>query len=306
MSAEYVIKTLKSWDGNYVVGTDIYPKEWHYESQLCNAFYKAPFATSEQEYINFLIGTSQKEKIGYIIPLTDLEIDVINRHRDAFAKEEIVLCMQNEEVLSIARDKYNLYQKFSDDKLVPSVRTEKLSCLSDDFPMPCIAKPYNGRSSEGLIRNASRDQLAAIPDKDNYIVQEQISGNVYTVDYCRCAETNSDIAAPREELLRTKNGAGLTVKLTYNKKLISLVSHIGKLLNINGCVNMEFIENDGKYYLIDINPRFSAGVSFSDFAGYNMVNDHMKCFIGLDINGRKSFNDMILIKKYQDVKSVEL
>lgn len=69
---------------------------------------------------------------------------------------------------------------------------------------------------------------------------------------------------------------------------------------------MEFIENDGKYYLIDINPRFSAGVSFSDFAGYNMVNDHMKCFIGLDINGRKSFNDMILIKKYQDVKSVEL
>ncbi len=306
MSAEYAIKTLKTRDDNYVVGTDIYPKEWHYESQLCDAFYKAPFATDEEAYINFLLETSQKENIGYIVPLTDLEIDVINRHRDVFAKEEIVLCMQNDEVLSIARDKYNLYQKFADDDMVPSVRTEKLSCLADNFPMPCIAKPYNGRSSEGLIRNANRDQLAAIIDKDNYIVQEQISGNVYTVDYCRCAGTNSDIAAPREELLRTKNGAGLTVKLTNNEQLISLTHHVGQQLNINGCVNMEFIENGGLYYLIDINPRFSAGVSFSDFAGYNMVNDHMKCFTGSDIEGRKNFNDMILIKKYQDVKSVEL
>ena len=306
MSAEYAIKTLKAGENNYVVGIDIYPKEWHYESHLCDAFYKAPFATDEQVYVNFLIETSRKEKIEYIIPLTDLEIDVINRHRDVFAKEGIVLCMQNEDVLSIARDKYNLCQKFADDDMVPSVRTEKLSCLSDDFHMPCIAKPYNGRSSEGLVRDASRDQLAAIIDKDNYIVQEQISGNIYTVDYCRCAETNSDIAVPREELLRTKNGAGLTVKLTNNKQLITLASHIGHQLSINGCVNMEFIENGGEYYLIDINPRFSAGVAFSGFAGYNMVNDHIKCFTSSDIEGRKDFNDMILIKKYQEVKSTEL
>lgn len=107
---------------------------------------------------------------------------------------------------------------------------------------PCIAKPYNGRSSEGLIRNASKEQILAITDKVNYIIQEQIEGNVFTVDYCRSAKSGLACAVPRQELLRTKNGAGLTVKMSCDDNLIKLVSYIGNKLDVNGCVNMEFIK----------------------------------------------------------------
>ena len=48
MSAECVIKRLKA-EGHFVVGCDIYPGEWHYETKLCDAFIKAPFATQEIE-----------------------------------------------------------------------------------------------------------------------------------------------------------------------------------------------------------------------------------------------------------------
>lgn len=300
MSAECAIKQLKQ-DGHYVVGCDIYPGEWHYEKKLCDSFYRAPFATNEEEYIHFLLDICKTEQLSYLIPLTDLEIDVIDRSRNEFEKSGIVLCMQSAEVLKIARNKDALYRAFLEDDEVPSIKTCLLTELPDDFPFPCIAKPYNGRSSEGLLRNATREQVLAIENKSVYIIQEQLDGNVFTVDYVRNSKSGKDASVPRQELLRTKNGAGLTVHTCNDEVLLRLVSHIGNTLKINGCVNMEFIYCNGKYYLIDINPRFSAGVAFSVVSGYNMILNHIRCFSNEDIDKPISIEERIIIKKYEEV-----
>lgn len=300
MSAECAIKQLKA-AGHFIVGCDIYPGEWHYETKLCDAFVRAPYATKKDEYVNFLIKTAVEYNLKYIIPLTDLEIDVINEKRALFDDNHIVLCMQKEEVLTIARDKYKLSKAFENDENVPSIKTCRLSELDINFKFPCIAKPYNGRSSEGLLRNATREQVEAIENKEEYIIQEQLDGNIITVDYCRHSSSGVSCAIPREELLRTKNGAGLTVRTIADEKLIQLVSYIGNKININGCICMEFIHNEGKYYLIDINPRFSAGVAFSVVSGYNMIINHMNCFSGKDIDGQIHVKEQIIIKKYEEV-----
>lgn len=300
MSAECAISQLKS-DGHYVVGCDIYPGEWHYETKMCDAFVQAPFATREEEYIVFLLNVCSDYELKYVIPLTDLEIDVINKKRSFFDNAGIVLCMQDSEVLDIARDKNALHNAFLQDETVPSVRTCLLKDMPEDFPFPCIAKPFNGRSSEGLIRNATREQVLAIEEKESYILQEQLIGNVFTVDYIRSSKSGKDAAVPRQELLRTKNGAGLTVQTCGDTALIKLVSHIGKVLNINGCVNMEFISCNGKYYLIDINPRFSAGVAFSVVSGYNMIKNHIRCFTDEEIDDSIVVDERIIIKKYEEV-----
>ena len=300
MSAECAIRRLKA-EGHYIVGCDIYPRKWHYETMLCDAFLRAPFATKEDEYVTFLIDICNRYNLGYIIPLTDLEIDVINCQRRKFEETNIVLCMQQADVLDTVRNKFKLSKVFEKDDNVPSVETFLLLEMPDDFKFPCIAKPYNGRSSEGLLRNATRKQLMAIENKEVYIVQEQLAGNIYTVDYCRNSTTGTDAAIPRQELLRTKNGAGMTVQTIFDTNLIKLVSYIGNKLNINGCVNMEFILNGGKYYLIDINPRFSAGVAFSEISGYNMVINHVRCFCNEEIDQQIPIKRQIIIKKYEEV-----
>lgn len=301
MSAKCAISRLKD-NGHFVVGCDIYPGEWHYETILCDKFVQAPYATNETEYVRFLIDTCKEHGLSYIIPLTDLEIDVINRHRKEFEGEGIVLCMQTTDVLDIARDKYKLSRLCAEDPSIPAIKTFLLSEIPSYFKYPCIAKPYNGRSSEGLIRNASYEQLMAIENKENYIVQEQISGPVFCVDYCRSSKTGVDCALPRQELLRTSNGAGLTVQIVSDDSLVKLVSYIGNKLNINGCVNMEFIFHEGSYYLIDINPRFSAGVAFSVKSGYDMIMNHIRCFSGEEICGQIEIEKKIYIKIYEEVE----
>ena len=127
-----------------------------------------------------------------------------------------------------------------------------------------------------------------------------VMGNIITVDYVRNASTRESFCVPREELLRTKNGAGITVRIFSDKELVELVSHIGETININGCVNLEFIKNDGKYYLIDINPRFSAGVAFSLMAGYDMITSHVCCHTDGKIMAPVNLREQIIVKSYSE------
>ena len=297
-SADCVINTLKG-NGQKVVGCDIYPATWHAVSKDCDIVYQAPFATKENEYVSFLFDVCRKEHIDCIIPLTDLEIDVINRHRKEFYNSNISVFIQSEACLNITRNKHKMFCIFKDDEHVNvpfSVCSEE---LKSNFPIPAIAKPINGRSSEGLKRITKSEELKEFTGIANYIIQQNIPGPVFTVDYVRDRFGN-DFAVPREELLRTKNGAGTTVRIIPDKLLKNTVSYIGKKLDIIGCVNMEFILNENKYYLIDINPRFSAGVAFSNFIGYNMVTSHLNSFMGEQICQPIEYKEQIICKRYKE------
>jgi carbamoyl-phosphate synthase large subunit len=126
-----------------------------------------------------------------------------------------------------------------------------------------------------------------------------IQGDVVTVDYVRDNGGN-DFLIPRIEFLRTKNGAGTTVKTFHDARLAETVSYIGAAIGVCGCINMEFICHEGDYYLIDINPRFSAGIAFSHLAGYDMVTSHFNCFTGKDILPAKDYGDLLMCKHYNE------
>lgn len=297
-SAMCVINSLKL-KGHYVVGCDIYPGEWHAETSRCDAFYQAPYATQENEYISFLFKISEKEDINMIIPLTDLEIDVLNKSRNLFEERNIILAMPSQKALDIARDKYKLFETFINDSYVPSIPTYKVGIdkIKNDI-LPCVAKPYNGRSSEGLKKIYSVEELDVVKNNPDYIIQNMIEGPIITVDYVRNGATGESFSVPRVELLRTKNGAGTTVRIFSDVELQKIVDHIGNILGVIGCVNMEFIKNNGLYYLIDINPRFSAGVAFTKVAGYDMVNSHVACHTNSNISEPIIINEQIITKAY--------
>ncbi|MCA1803534.1 MAG: ATP-grasp domain-containing protein [Rhodothermaceae bacterium] len=161
---------------------------------------------------------------------------------------------------------------------------------------PLIAKPANGRSSEGIFYlNSVNDRISSC-DYDNYIFQEVIQGNLCTVDYIRNAQTNTSHSIPRIEWLRTKNGAGMTIETIDSAEFMEIADKIGQNLNVNGCINMEFIITGNNSYLIDINPRFSAGIGFSKLAGYDFVKNHILAFTGKEIDPGTEYK-MIIAEK---------
>ena len=67
-------------------------------------------------------------------------------------------------------------------------------------------------------------------------------------------------------------------------------------LQLNGVVNAEFFRTETGYKIIEVNPRFSAGTSFSCMAGCNTVMSALRIAQKKDCSLRKLFLVNILLR----------
>lgn len=307
-SAEIVIDTFKRHSIR-VVGTDIYPKEWIVNAVNVDKFYRVPLSVETKNYLDSLISICEKENVNYIIPLTDLEIDVLNEHRSIFLARGITLCFSSYETIITCRNKKKCSEFLNDLEgidTIPSCSVHSISKQKNKYPIIC--KKIDGRSSEGFhIFDNQNELLAFIASNvkndniDSYIFQPFIDGQIITADVIRQEKTSRSIVMPRIELLRTANGAGTSVKIFSDKQLEKTCIEIAKKLNINGCINLEFIRTkSGKYFFLECNPRFSGGVKFSCMSGYDFVMNHLRCFLNTEIDPKPIIKQQYIARRYQE------
>ncbi|OON87968.1 hypothetical protein BXO88_01985 [Oribacterium sp. C9] len=324
-AADAVIRSLREM-GYRVVGSDIYDKNWVANSLDVDVFYQAPLASDEEAFISFIKDLCEKEQVERILPIIDLEVDALNRHRDEIEKNGVRICMSDKEVIEILRDKLRMTElvkrvldSSDDEELKAAVRTipsEKASDVDfEEIEFPVIIKPVDGRSSNGLYRIYQEDQLgfafSSIMDPtklndtalEKYIVQPMIKGNVITVDILRDGEGRCR-AVPREELIRTPNGAGLSIRVMEERLLQEACCKIAEAAGIKGCVNFEFIhgEGSGVYYFVECNPRFSGGIAFTELAGVPMIKNHMNIFDGMPMEDMPLQKCGFMTRKYQEIR----
>ncbi len=316
-SAVTVIESLKE-DGCRVIGCDIYPAEWVANSQIVDVFYRAPYATDRPAYEEFVKMVCKEEDVAYIMPLTDVEIDLFRGWMTAAEDTGAVVCMSERKMLDIIRDKKVLEEYLAPmqicDTIPGKLLSEVISMEAAEQTYPLVIKPIDGRSSQGLHIVKTEQEMRAVAeqcreDADHYLVQPKISGPVITVDVVRNPETEECICIPRRELLRTPNGAGTSVYVFKNEHLEKQCKAIAKALNICGCVNFEFVEEiepagqngPGKWRFLECNPRFSGGLAFSAVAGYDMVRNHLNCFKGIGLEPEGEIRDQYVARRYTEV-----
>lgn len=298
MSADAVITSLRNNFPNcQIIGTDIHPRKWLYLSEKVDVFFKIT-KSYKPDFITSIKSIISEYNVDYILPLTDPEVDVLSKNRLQVENDLTRLTLPNDDVVKLCRNKNSFSTKLKHNNkinLINSYTHEELS--SPNFSFPVVAKPIKGRSSEGLRYIRSEIELSGLDE--NYIIQPFIQGEIITVDFVR--DTYGNIASiPRKELIRSSNGAGLSVEIFQDSRIEVLISEIAKALNIIGCVNIEFIKSKNRYYLMDINPRFSAGVGFSSLAGYDFISNHIKVYQGKKIDPMICIKNHIAIKHYKD------
>ena len=301
MSSASVIERLKA---NYrVIGTSIYDRNWIAESILVDAYYKISPAKDELDYIYEITEIIKQERIQYIIPLTDVEVDVLNKNRETIEQLNCVICMSDRNTIEICRDKERIEKYLTIENCVKCIPTisKKEAIINDIFP--CIYKPKRGRSSEGIVIIHDKEYLDFVSKRVTceYLLQPYIGGDVVCVDLIRQKMSNLSMLVSRKELLRTKNGAGISVHVFCDKGLNEICNVAAEALDINGCVNFEFIQTDnGDYYFMECNPRFSGGINFSMMSsGYDFINNHVNCFgKGCKIDVPVNYGEMYIAKRY--------
>lgn len=298
-SANETITSLKKDSNrvNRVYGLDIFPKEWHHISKYFDNVFKSPAVRDEVDYLNFLKTIISKNDINLIIPLTDVEVDFFNKYREIF--EGILITIGDKKFIDIARDKEKL-NNFLKQNSFPYIKTYSESNLAN-ASLPLIGKPKNGRSSEGVMIISDLDDFNPNLNYSNYIFQDYIDGEICTIDILRNKNSGEIRLILRKELIRTKNGAGTTVELFHDDKLISLAQAICERMNAHGAFNMEFIRTKNKNYLIDLNPRFSAGIGFTALVGYDYVKNTISLYEDTELDPINSYKNIIAQKVMSEV-----
>ncbi|MEM1189396.1 MAG: ATP-grasp domain-containing protein [Pseudomonadota bacterium] len=247
-------------------------------------------------YVPALLEICRHFDIDCVLPLTDPEVDVlVARSREL--PGTLIRCLPAPAFVAVARNKRRL-----------AVFAETLDCSlpidtqSTDDGLPAntesrICKPMNGRSSEGLLRYAKgqfdRSQLQAGRD---YIFQPLIPGDIVTVDAVRDREGGIAVLA-RKELVRTPRGAGLVVDVGESPAEEAAIE-VCERLDLVGGVNIEFLQFGPSLYLMDINPRLSAGVEFSFLAGYDFPTNTVRACMGDRIAERGPVSGGRYAKRY--------
>lgn len=292
-SADVAIRNCHKM-GMRVIGCDIYPREWIAQSLGVDVFYQVDKAVNEDKYMAQILEISKKEGVNLLLPSTDVEVDVLNEHRDEIKEAGITLCISGYDTIKLCRDKLK-FAEFVGDLAIPTK-------LVKDVPnpqFPVIVKPVNGRSSQGLERIYDQAHYDLV-DK-NKIVQPMLDGDIITVDVCRHPKSGQIVCVARVELLRTLSGAGTSVRIIHDEKVEKICEELAEKLNIVGCICFEFIKDKkGTYHILECNPRLSGGVAFSCMAIYDFIKAHFECYIFHNIDEKSNIQEMYIARKYDE------
>ena len=302
MSAECVIASLKK-AGYGVVATDIYDECFHPVARECLAFEKVVKAVPDSvAYCEVIRDVAVRHGCKAVIPLTDPEVDVLSPSRKILEEKGVALWLGAPASIALARDCDAWSQKLGKCKTfktIPTFQTynELLAAHRGEF----VAKRVNGRSSEGILFSNTETFTLSAPYETGYVFQPFIDGDIITVDFARHPKSQQLVAVPRQEMMRTKNGAGTVVKILDPKLVRPAVAEMCEGLGLTGVMNCEFIRKGGQLYLMDINPRFSAGVSFSKLAGYDFVAADVACYVESEVaSGPRLSIGAVFVKRFCD------
>lgn len=281
MSAECVIDSFRK-EGLEVVGTDIYPKAYHPVAGRCVSFFRAPLAVPDQgAYCAFLAETATRAGCAAVVPLTDPEVDAIAANRGMIESAGVSVWQAGTEAIRRARAKERWGELLGGCSAFRTIPTYlSYADLKARHEGRFVAKRINGRSSEGILFADTRTFADFERYGQGYMFQPLLEGDVVTVDFVRHPRSGQVVCLPRKELMRTKNGAGVVVEVMSPDLVRPAVSELVERLGLSGVMNCEFIlRQDGSLFLMDVNPRFSAGVSFSRRAGYDFVRADRACYM---------------------------
>ena len=273
------IKSLKdiNFDGK-IVSVD--SNEMSAGFYLSDSHYVVPNAFDD-DYIGVLLNIVKKEHINLILPTSSNEIITISKHSQMFEHFDVHLFMSSHESIMTCSDKLDFYNKCKS-----NFSLQKTSLDVKDIGFPLFAKPRkHSAGSRGIKVCYRKEDINCLDvNKKEYIYQEYLPGQEYTIDVLCDMNSNPLSIVPRKRL-QTKEGVSTKAKVVRNSYIEKTCSDICRFLKLKGSICLQMKEDiNANLKFVEINPRFGGGTYFASLAGINFVEMILKLIDGKNIN----------------------
>ena len=246
----------------------------------------------DKNYIPFLLDYCKKNKIDILIPFFDIDVPVLARNKDAFAKVGTNVIVPSPEIADICNDKWKTYLFLKENGFnVPKTYLNMPSLISaikkGELNYPIILKPRFGCGSlvmsiaenEESLRfyynqnikniNSSYLKYESADKEDKIIFQECLKGQEYGADIINDLDGNFITAIVRKKVAM-RAGETDIAEISDQIEIVAAAEKLGKLTGHIANMDCDLFLVDGKAYFLEMNARFGGGYPFSHMGGCNL------------------------------------
>ena len=266
-------------------------------------------AVGRSEYVPALVELIRKHRVGLVVPLTDLDLGGLARHRGRFEEAGCTVMIGDEKDVRRCRNKASSNALFAEAG-VGSIRTCALAEFRARPFFPCFVKPIRGSGGvgTGTVRNEAELRAHVATYGELLLVQEYVPGQEFTIDVYRDRTGRVRSIVPRQRLaVRSGEVAkGMTVKdATLMDAAKRLADRLGSIWGVFCCQCRRPRKGPPRFF--EVNPRFGGGVPLSIAAGANMPLYLLQEVLGLPVTAEVgSFTPNLLMLRYDDAVFVNV
>ena len=208
----------------------------------------APPRIDDDNYIPFLQQVVAEHDVKAVVPLTDLDIEVL-------ARSDLPAFVPDGDIARDTFDKYGTHETLT--KLgLPSPPT----VLPGDEPesYPVMVKPRWGSGARSIHPAADRREMEFFIDyvKEPVMVQRLMGGPEFSIDLLCDLDGRCLNAIPRT-MIESRGGESIKGTVVHDPELIELGRRVGELLGVRGpCTVQAFRDPEIGLGITDVNTRF--------------------------------------------------
>lgn len=271
-----------------IVGTDM--NDMTYNFVGVDKFYKVSRCDSPS-YIDELYDICRKEEVDVLIPCNTNELESLSIAKEHFSSIGTKVLISNIGGLLVSNDKIKSYEFFKEygiltpTTLITSDYDELRAFLNKNKRKTFVMKQRRGCGSRGFRIIGRNDSLLSdkpsgvfIEDEElrrvfngenEYIVQEYLPGDEYTVDLVAYNGTTLYSACKLNSNM--ENGVARKSVVVNRPDCIVQCMDVCRTLKLHGNIGFDLKCNEEGYpVIIDVNPRLTATISLVAKAGINM------------------------------------
>jgi carbamoyl-phosphate synthase large subunit len=209
----------------------------------------APPRVDAPDYVPFLEEVVERHGVRAVVPLTDLDIEVLAR------APSLPAFVPSGDVARATYDKFETHELLLSHGL-PSPPTVLPGDEPDSFPV--MVKPRRGSGARSIHPAADRDEMEFFVRyvKEPVMVQRLMGGAEYSIDILCDLDGRCLNAIPRT-MIESRGGESIKGTVIDDRELIELGRAVGETLGVRGpCTVQAFRDPEIGLGITDVNTRF--------------------------------------------------
>lgn len=246
----------------------------------------------DEKYIPFLLEYCQKNTIDIIIPLFDIDLLMLARHKKEFEEIGSKVIVSDSQIVEVCNDKWKTYNYLKDNGFNTPLSFLNINEIIDKIAVgelnyPIVVKPRYGCGSISVAIAYDEEDLRYLTKKANedivnsylkyesavtekkVIYQEWLKGQEYGADIINDLHGETQNVIVRKKLAM-RSGETDIAQLVDEPTIKDMLLQLGKFTRHIANMDCDVFVVDGMPYVLEMNARFGGGYPFSHMGGCNL------------------------------------